>query len=164
MSTEGFSAENKQCGALRFEIVGLDNSAFKIKNDEDTGVSIASKPTSMGHVGIKTFTVKACQGKHVPCVESSPITMEVLNSCKYNEILPFTVPDIDAIFDHQSELVIEGAPFRDQVSSSLGRLTDWLAAEAAAICSSYPAEFPQASFISSLYSLYIKKKKVIILL
>ena len=99
LSSELFSNVNKECGELSFEVVGLDKSSFSIKQD-DAGVSIISKPASRDQLGVQQFTVKACQGKQTSCVESSPMTMEILDDCKYNEILPFSIPDIDAVFDH----------------------------------------------------------------
>lgn len=47
--------------------------------------------------------------------------IEILDDCRFNEILPFSVPDIDAVFDYTLEQAIDGAPFQDLVSSRISR-------------------------------------------
>ena len=103
LSNEFFSITNKNCGKLSFKIHGLDNNTFKINSNAELGVQLIGSESDTEKIGTKQFTIKACQGLDKSCVNSPPLTIQVIDSCKYNEILPFTVPDIVVTHDQTIE-------------------------------------------------------------
>ena len=111
LSSESFSVTNKNCGKLSFELLGLDNEAYQIVNDVETGIQLIGSQSETDQIGTKQFTIRACQGAEKSCIESPPLTIEVVDSCKYNEILPFFVQDIEVVHYKTINKVIQGLPF-----------------------------------------------------